>query len=93
MVIMIFCPVFNGIHFALSKIRSVTIFTHLKHISLREVKMYNRRYFLLLLFSVVLLVFSPFTYGQTCTDSDGDGYYREGGACGAVDCDDNDAKV
>jgi hypothetical protein len=30
---------------------------------------------------------------QTCTDSDGDGFNREGGACGTVDCDDNDPRV
>lgn len=28
-----------------------------------------------------------------CTDSDGDGYSVEGGACGEVDCDDSDAAV
>lgn len=28
-----------------------------------------------------------------CTDNDGDGYAVEGGACGQVDCDDNDASV
>jgi len=28
-----------------------------------------------------------------CTDSDGDGYYAEGGDCGVVDCDDNDATI
>jgi len=29
----------------------------------------------------------------TCTDSDGDGYSVEGGACGEVDCNDNNAGV
>jgi hypothetical protein len=28
-----------------------------------------------------------------CTDSDGDGYAIEGGACGPVDCDDGDASI
>ncbi len=28
-----------------------------------------------------------------CTDNDGDGYSIEGGSCGAIDCDDNDAEV
>jgi hypothetical protein len=28
-----------------------------------------------------------------CTDSDGDGYAIEGGACGAIDCDDSDAAI
>jgi hypothetical protein len=28
-----------------------------------------------------------------CTDSDGDGYSVEGGNCGAMDCDDNNADV
>jgi hypothetical protein len=31
--------------------------------------------------------------GPTCTDTDGDTYAREGGACGAVDCNDNNAAV
>ena len=29
----------------------------------------------------------------TCTDNDRDGYNREGGSCGAVDCNDNNANV
>jgi len=29
----------------------------------------------------------------TCTDSDGDGYSVEGGDCGEVDCNDNDASI
>ena len=29
----------------------------------------------------------------TCTDVDGDGYFVEGGDCGAVDCDDSDTSV
>lgn len=28
--------------------------------------------------------------GTNCTDSDGDGYFAEGGCCGTVDCDDGD---
>jgi hypothetical protein len=28
-----------------------------------------------------------------CTDADRDGYYSQGGACGAVDCNDNDSSV
>lgn len=31
--------------------------------------------------------------GPACTDTDGDGYAREGGTCGAVDCNDNNAAV
>jgi hypothetical protein len=30
---------------------------------------------------------------QTCTDKDNDGYAVEGGACGLIDCDDNDALI
>jgi len=29
----------------------------------------------------------------TCTDGDGDGYAVEGGACGAIDCNDNDSAI
>ena len=29
----------------------------------------------------------------TCTDTDGDGYFVEGGACGEVDCNDNNANI
>jgi len=29
----------------------------------------------------------------SCTDSDGDGYYVDGGACGAADCNDNNASI
>ena len=29
----------------------------------------------------------------TCTDADGDGYSIEGGSCGAMDCDDNNAEI
>lgn len=28
-----------------------------------------------------------------CTDNDGDGYSIEGGSCGAIDCDDNNAEI
>ena len=35
----------------------------------------------------------PFCAGTSCTDADADGYNVEGGACGAVDCDDSDAAV
>jgi len=28
-----------------------------------------------------------------CTDNDGDGYYVEGGTCGDIDCDDDDADI
>jgi hypothetical protein len=31
--------------------------------------------------------------GPSCTDTDGDGYALEGGACGQVDCDDSDTAV
>ncbi len=31
--------------------------------------------------------------GPSCTDNDGDGYNVEGGACGLVDCNDNDPAV
>ncbi|MBW2738339.1 MAG: PASTA domain-containing protein, partial [Deltaproteobacteria bacterium] len=31
--------------------------------------------------------------GPCCTDNDGDQYYVEGGNCGLIDCDDNDAGV
>jgi hypothetical protein len=30
---------------------------------------------------------------QVCTDSDNDGYAVEGGACGLIDCNDNDASI
>jgi hypothetical protein len=30
---------------------------------------------------------------QVCTDNDGDGFALEGGSCGPVDCDDNDAGI
>ncbi len=33
------------------------------------------------------------TQSPECTDSDGDGYAVEGGACGAVDCNDNDSQI
>ncbi|MBI5195329.1 MAG: hypothetical protein HZA10_03290 [Nitrospirae bacterium] len=33
------------------------------------------------------------TNAPLCTDSDNDGYYAEGGACGPVDCDDNNSSV
>lgn len=29
----------------------------------------------------------------TCTDNDGDGYYTQGGGCGSIDCNDNNASV
>ena len=29
----------------------------------------------------------------TCTDNDGDSYAVEGGDCGQIDCDDNDAAI
>jgi hypothetical protein len=35
-------------------------------------------------------IFCP---GTTCTDGDGDGFAVEGGSCGAVDCDDNNAAI
>lgn len=38
------------------------------------------------------LTFTP-DGAQTCTDNDNDGYYVEGGLCGSVDCDDNNASV
>lgn len=34
-----------------------------------------------------------FCPGTACTDNDGDGFYVEGGSCGAVDCDDNNAAI
>jgi hypothetical protein len=34
-----------------------------------------------------------FCPGTTCTDGDGDGFNTEGGNCGAVDCDDNNAAI
>jgi len=36
---------------------------------------------------------SDLSAGITCTDADGDMYAVEGGACGAVDCNDNDPAV
>jgi len=30
---------------------------------------------------------------QACTDTDKDGYYKEGGACGSADCDDSDNEI
>ena len=35
-------------------------------------------------------IFCP---GSACTDKDGDGFATEGGSCGAVDCDDNNAGI
>ncbi len=34
-----------------------------------------------------------FCPGTACTDNDGDGFATEGGSCGAVDCDDNNAAI
>jgi hypothetical protein len=34
-----------------------------------------------------------FCQGTGCSDNDGDGFATEGGACGAVDCDDNNAAI
>ena len=34
-----------------------------------------------------------FCPGTVCTDNDGDGFATEGGSCGAVDCDDNNAAI
>jgi len=34
-----------------------------------------------------------FCPGTSCTDGDGDGFSTEGGSCGAVDCDDNNAGI
>lgn len=34
-----------------------------------------------------------FCPGSTCTDGDGDGFATEGGSCGSVDCDDNNADI
>lgn len=34
-----------------------------------------------------------FCGGTACTDGDGDGFSTEGGDCGAVDCDDNNAAI
>ena len=34
-----------------------------------------------------------FCPGTACTDNDGDGFAIEGGSCGAVDCDDNNAAI
>lgn len=34
-----------------------------------------------------------FCPGTTCTDGDGDGFATEGGDCGSVDCDDNNAAI
>jgi hypothetical protein len=34
-----------------------------------------------------------FCPGTACTDSDGDGFATEGGSCGTVDCDDNNAAI
>jgi hypothetical protein len=46
---------------------------------------------------IFLLLGSFVIMGQSCqldcTDADGDGYAVEGGICGEVDCDDNDATV
>ena len=33
------------------------------------------------------------TANTTCTDADGDGYAIEGGSCGPIDCDDNNANI
>lgn len=37
--------------------------------------------------------FCPAPSTPTCTDKDGDGYAIEGGACGAVDCNDNNPAI
>ena len=34
-----------------------------------------------------------FCPGSTCTDGDGDGFATEGGSCGSVDCDDDNADI
>ena len=34
-----------------------------------------------------------FCPGTACTDNDGDGFAVEGGSCGAIDCDDNNAAI
>jgi hypothetical protein len=34
-----------------------------------------------------------FCGGTACTDGDGDGFAIEGGSCGAIDCDDNNASI
>ncbi|MGD2113136.1 MAG: putative metal-binding motif-containing protein [Gammaproteobacteria bacterium] len=34
-----------------------------------------------------------FCPGTACTDNDGDGFATEGGSCGSVDCDDNNAAI
>jgi len=38
-------------------------------------------------------VFKAIALNKTCTDSDGDGAAVEGGSCGAIDCDDNNANL
>jgi hypothetical protein len=46
-----------------------------------------------LLFLTISLVVTNSVFAQTCTDNDQDSYAVEGGSCGPVDCDDNDAGV
>ncbi|MBI4837929.1 MAG: hypothetical protein HY806_02055 [Nitrospirae bacterium] len=51
--------------------------------------------------SIDFVVYGAYWSGNTplevtiysCTDNDHDGYYAEGGACGPVDCDDNNSSV
>ncbi|MBI5663682.1 MAG: putative metal-binding motif-containing protein, partial [Nitrospirae bacterium] len=49
--------------------------------------------FLILSVLIFLLGMASLGYTQTCTDGDGDGYYIQGGSCGAVDCNDTNAAV
>ncbi|MEW6602265.1 MAG: putative metal-binding motif-containing protein, partial [Nitrospirota bacterium] len=50
-------------------------------------------FFLICAVMVFLIGLAPSAYSQTCTDSDGDGYFVEGGACGPADCDDNNPNI
>jgi hypothetical protein len=45
----------------------------------------------IVLFLLMLLLSSA--SAQQCTDNDRDGFFKEGGLCGATDCDDNDRSV
>ncbi len=42
---------------------------------------------------VLLLLFVTTAAAQQCTDNDLDGYFKEGGICGLIDCNDNDKTV
>ncbi|MBI4687210.1 MAG: right-handed parallel beta-helix repeat-containing protein [Nitrospirae bacterium] len=43
-------------------------------------------------YSSKIIVWSNNPFGS-CTDSDGDGFYKEGGTCGPIDCNDNNPAV